>query len=150
MSMASEEQVKQYLAHWFQVGKKVLLHNGDETFDLAVIIKGEGYSPEFEAFWEKVRASTKDYYLEGTTQTIRELLSDHWEVLACARCQMPVPLMVAGYQAVLCPCQDLGLWPNDTVPPPHCPVQTYAHLRRIQSRLGRYQPSPEAEEETAT
>jgi hypothetical protein len=51
--MASENQVKKYIAYWFQLGKKVLIRNGSEALLPKSVIVGDLYSPEFEDCWQK-------------------------------------------------------------------------------------------------
>jgi len=55
--MASPEQVKSYLAHWFQLGKKVRTDNAKEEFFPRSVIQGDRYSPEFEQCWEQILQS---------------------------------------------------------------------------------------------
>jgi hypothetical protein len=134
--MASEQQVKEYLAYWFQLGKKVLLHNGRETILPQPITEGDRYSAKFENCWQKILAREgKNCYLEGTNQTIEQLLAPTWDVTSCARCGMPVPTIDLGMQPLSCPCDDLNNWPNSELPRPRSPVDSKAHLGKIQVRL---------------
>jgi hypothetical protein len=134
--MASSESVKKYLAYWIQLGKKVFLNNGQESLLPQSVIRGDRYSQEFEDCWEKVNApSSGDCYLEGTTQTIQELLSSKWEVTYCARCEMPVPIIQLGIQPNLCTCSDLGNWPNNELPLPREPVNSQEKLKKISKSL---------------
>lgn len=74
--MASTEQVKQYLAFWFQLGKGLIGENSQEVYLPKLVIQGDRYSPEFEACWQRVTQSQgKSYYLQGTDQTLEQLLS---------------------------------------------------------------------------
>ena len=134
--MASPLQLKTYLAYWFQLGKKVFLpKEGGELLPQQVII-GDRYSQEFESCWQKIIAHQgKDCYLEGTHQTIEELLTSAWTITPCARCDMPVPIIELGIQSVDCPCNDLPEWPNSEIPQPRSPINTSAHLSKIQARL---------------
>ena len=52
MCMASSEQVKQYLAHWFQLGKGVVCPKRQERIYPQVIFKEHHYSTEFEECWQ--------------------------------------------------------------------------------------------------
>lgn len=134
--MASPDQVKQYLAYWFQLGKRVLLHGGREVISPQPIITGDRYSPEFEACWQRVTDSTSgDCYLEGTHQTIGELLSSAWEIQPCARCEMPVPMPDLGVMGLGCPCEDLPFWPDLETPKPRSPVSSAHQLGQIRDRL---------------
>jgi hypothetical protein len=134
--MASEQQVKQYLAYWFQLGKRVMTHNGQESLQPHPVIQGDRYSPEFEACWRVVRnPKSGDCYLEGTSQTIQELLSPVWELNACSRCSMPVPIRSIGVANLECPCFDISDWPNSEIPAPRAPVNTQAVLLQLRDRL---------------
>ena len=134
--MADLNEVKQYLACWFQLKKKVLLRNGQEELLPQKIIEGNVYSPEFESCWQRILdPQSGDCYLEGTTQTIHQLLSPIWNLSPCVRCKMPVPNMDLGCQHSLCPCQDLADWPNLELPIPRPPLDSLAHLQGIQQRL---------------
>lgn len=137
MTMASATEVKQYLAHWFQLGKKIVLDNGQKTLLPPVIFARNGsFSPEFESCWQEViLAGVGDCYLEGTHQTIAALLSPAWEFIPCARCEMPVPMSIAGQPSLPCPCHDLEHWPNSELPTPHVPVDSQQHLRHLHKRL---------------
>ena len=134
--MASQQQVREYLAYWFQLGKKIVLRNGMAPFSPSPIVQGDRYSPEFEDCWRSIlTVGGKDCYLEGTDQTIEELLSPTWELEDCARCEMPIPLATSGMPAQVCPCNDLSLWPNHDLPGPRAPVSSLAHLTEIRERL---------------
>jgi hypothetical protein len=133
--MASENEVKRYLAYWFQLGKRVLLRNGEAIIPHS-IIKGDRYSEEFEQCWQKMIApETGDCYLEGTTQTIQELLTPRWAINSCSRCEMPVPMLDLGVQSGLCPCNDMSDWPNNDLPKPREPVETKERLNFIVNKL---------------
>jgi hypothetical protein len=135
--MASPNQVKQYLAHWFQLGKCVWIHNGRESLKPTSIIQGDHYSSEFEKCWETIQSSNAgDCYLEGTDQTIQELLSARWELGPCARCEMLIPMASLGLPIErLCPCHDLISWPNLEIPQPRLPVNSNQRLEQICDRL---------------
>lgn len=134
--MASETQVRQYLAHWLQLGKRVFIHNGKEALQPRSIIAGDRYSPEFEDCWRRVCASDAgDCYLEGSEQTIAELLSSEWDVDACSRCAMPVPIRKVGLPPDSCPCFDLPNWPDNELPQPRSPVSSQTLLSQIRDRL---------------
>jgi len=134
--MASEVDVKRYLAYWFQLGKKVLIKNGQEALRPQPVIRGNGYSPEFEWCWQQILSpDSGDCHLEGTSETIAELLTPAWEVDPCSRCSMPIPVRHSGMPALTCPCNDLSSWPNTEVPAPRSPVDTHGHLIEIRDRL---------------
>ncbi|CBN57131.1 MULTISPECIES: hypothetical protein [Kamptonema] len=134
--MASQNQVRKYLAYWFQLGKKVLIHNGSETLLPKSVIAGDRYSKEFEDCWQKIISSEAgDCYLEGTRETIAELLTPAWEIDPCARCAMPIPLRHQGMPPDCCPCFDLPSWPDNEIPKPRSPVSNQAQLSDIRNRL---------------
>ena len=134
--MASEQQVKTYLAYWFQLGKKLLWLNGQAELSPQSVINGDRYSSEFENCWQKIMTiKGQDCYLEGTTSTIAELLSPAWQITDCARCAMPVPMVDIGTPALECPCNDLDTWPNSELPQPRSPVDSSSRLRAIEARL---------------
>jgi hypothetical protein len=133
--MASFDQVKQYLAYWFQLGKRLKFDRGEALLPQPVI-EGDHYSPEFEACWQQaLQAGGQDCYLEGTGQTIADLLSPSWDVVGCARCGMPVPTVNLGVQSGSCPCFDLPTWPNSDLPQPRSPVDSRNQLEQIRERL---------------
>lgn len=140
--MASSDQVRRYLAYWFQLGKPVVLNNGETQVLPQPVIQGDRYSPEFETCWQRITAhGGRDCYLEGTIQTIEELLSPVWEIDPCARCEMPVPVISLGFHSFPCPCFDLPSWPNSDLPKPRSPVDSHAKLDQIRSRLMNRNPS---------
>ena len=134
--MASQSQVKTYLAYWFQLGRKVILPRTSTELLPQPVIQGGRYSPEFENCWQTMICNQgKDCYLEGTNQTVAELLSPAWEIWPCARCEMPVPILDSGVQPLECPCSDLLSWPNSELPQPRSPVSNSIQICKIQSRL---------------
>jgi hypothetical protein len=134
--MASSQQVRQYLAYWFQLGKGVVLGQGRETILPRSVLAGSAYSSEFEACWQKLlMPEAGDCYLEGTQQTIAELLTPAWEIDPCARCAMPVPLKTVGLTELDCPCGDLPTWPNTEIPQPRSPLSSQDQLAKIRDRL---------------
>ena len=135
--MASEQQVRQYLAYWFQLGKPVLLQGGQEALLPRPVIQGDRYSDEFEACWQRLRSLDGDCHLEGTTYTIGELLSPAWEIDPCSRCAMPVPIKSVGVASLDCPCIDLPGWPNTDLPQPRSPVSSQSRLLTIRDRLSQ-------------
>ncbi len=134
--MASATEVKSYLAHWFQLGKKLVWRNGEEEILPSKIYQGDRYAPEFESCWEKIMSvDGRNCYLEGSEASIKELLSPAWTVDRCARCAMPVPLVETGVQSLECACSDLDNWPNLELPVPRSPVDSQARLNSISERL---------------
>lgn len=135
--MASEQQARQYLAYWFQLGKRVLIRGGEQALLPSPVIQGNRYSQEFEECWQQICShNAGDCYIEGTSQTIADLLSPAWEVLPCSRCSMPVPIRSVGVpDSSDCPCFDLPGWPNNEIPQPRSPVSNQTHLLQIRDRL---------------
>lgn len=134
--MATPDEVRQYLAHWFQLGKHLCLRNGQERLLPDPVIQGDRYSEAFEECWRRVTApDAGDCYLEGTEQTVQQLLAATWELLPCARCTMPVPVYSRGVTSAPCPCNDLRGWPNLELPLPRSPVSSQDCLRDICRRL---------------
>jgi len=143
--MASSDQVRKYLAYWFQLGKKVFLQGGHKAVLPRPVIAGDRYSDSFEACWQQIQSpDAGDCYLEGTEQTIAELLSDGWEVTDCARCTMPVPIRSIGLNVLECPCVDLPTWPNTELPQPRSPVSSTARLEAIREQLNPSTLNPKA------
>ncbi|HIK04931.1 MAG TPA: hypothetical protein IGS40_09470 [Trichormus sp. M33_DOE_039] len=135
--MANQTEVKKYLAHWFQLGKKVVVGNEGINLLPQPIYQGDRYSKEFEECWQKILLSASDCYLEGTHETIAELLTPSWEMSPCSRCLMPIPMRNVGMPALLCPCSNLPGWPNTELPNPRCPITDQEQLKIICDRLGQ-------------
>jgi len=135
--MATEQDVKRYLAYWFELGKKVVVGNGGAYLLPKPVLKGDRYSDEFEDCWEKIYSAAAECYLEGTDETIAELLTPAWEMLPCSRCEMPVPKRNVGMPALNCPCNTLPNWPNTELPPPRSPISNQEQLKLIRDRLGK-------------
>lgn len=134
--MATKHEVKQYLAYWFQLGKKVMTNNGSASLLPQPVIQGDRYSDEFETTWQQIISpETGDCYLDGTQETIAELLTPTWEMSHCGRCTMPVPVRSLGMPPSLCPCNDLPNWPNTELPLPRKPVNNQEQLSAIRDRL---------------
>lgn len=142
--MASSGQVRQYLAHWFQLGKPVLQRNGSKQLLPQPVYLGSQYSQAFETCWEAIAQTPYNYYLEGTDQAIAELLTAEWEINACSVCEMPVPTRSIGLPPLSCPCHNLPTWPNTELPSPRSPVSTSSHLGDIRDRLLSHQSSASA------
>ena len=133
--MASEQAVKEYLAYWFQLGKKVVIGSNQALLPQQ-IMQGGGYSQEFENCWQQITSpNVRNSYLEGTLETISELMTENWQSSPCARCTMPVPRLDVGIASLLCPCTDLSNWPNTELPQPRSPVNSQAKLTAICDRL---------------
>ncbi|MBW4652742.1 MAG: hypothetical protein KME20_06920 [Kaiparowitsia implicata GSE-PSE-MK54-09C] len=135
--MATPDGVKDYVAHWFQLGKRVLIKQGSEGVLPQPVLQGDRYSDIFETCWhDLVQHHAHDAYLEGTSETLADLLSSQWEVSPCARCGMPVPMLDLGVRDdVGCPCSDLPTWPDLDTPTPRSPVNTQSHLQNLHDRL---------------
>ncbi|MBD2016721.1 hypothetical protein H6F96_22490 [Microcoleus sp. FACHB-53] len=149
--MASEQQVKRYLAYWFQLGKKVLIGNGDSAVLPQSVIAGDRYSDDFERIWQLILSpESGDCYLDGTDQTIAELLMSKWVIEPCVRCEMPVPIINIGLPPELCPCNDLPTWPNTEIPAPREPVSSQTRLSQIRDRLNHAKHEGELQDDLST
>ncbi|MBP0019518.1 MAG: hypothetical protein J7647_18450 [Cyanobacteria bacterium SBLK] len=138
--MATQEQVKEYLACWFQLGKGIEVAEDNRLVRFKSILYGDRYSREFENYWQKIlRAKGKGFSLEGTHQSVDELFSSHWEMHACCRCRLPIPVRELGNQCLLCPCADLQGWPNLELPTPRSPIDSRSHLGKICDRVAELQ-----------
>jgi len=127
--MANNTEVKEYLAKWLQMGKKISID--DAEIGLPQVIKGEHYSPEFEQVWQK--SQEQSAYLEGTNQTIQDLLKPEWEIISCVTCELPVPTLSLGYrESRPCICDDR---PNLNTIAPRSPVTSSIYLQSISDRL---------------
>lgn len=134
--MASTTEVRTYLAYWFQLGKKLVWRNGVEILLPETILQGDRFSPQFEACWQKIISiGGKDCYLEGSAETIEQLLSSSWDINDCVRCDMPVAIVVSGIQSLDCMCSDLDNWPNHELPKPRSPMNNQVQLNKITARL---------------
>ena len=134
--MASRNQIKTYIAYWFQLGKKVIIRNGQKAILPQIVLSGDSYSQEFEKCWQQILSvESGDCYLQGTNQTIEELLSSEWDISSCARCSMLIPCHVKGMPPENCPCFDLPNWPNTEIPSPRSPICSKSYLLRMCERL---------------
>ncbi|WP_204102763.1 MULTISPECIES: hypothetical protein [Spirulina sp. CCY15215] len=134
--MATLEQVKEYLACWFQLGKGIEIAGEDRVLRFTSILHGDRYSREFENCWENIlRSQGQGFSLEGTEQSVDELFSSHWEMQSCSRCQLPIPVRELGFQSLSCPCDDIPGWPNTELPTPRSPINNQSHLGRICDRV---------------
>lgn len=134
--MASKTEVRDYLACWFQLGKHVQLPDG-QTLLPQPVLWGDRYSSEFESCWHRLQtANPEQCYMEGTEQTLADLLSPTWVIVPCARCNMPVPILERGVSSAPCPCADLPSWPQSELPLPHVPINSRKQLKQIHDRLG--------------
>ena len=134
--MASATEVKSYLAHWFQLGKKLVWRNGEAELLPQKVVQGDRFTPEFEACWQRImEVDGRDCYLVGESATVQELLTSGWTIDRCARCTMPVPMVEAGVQSLDCACSDLENWPNTELPAPRAPINSQVKLSSIRDRL---------------
>jgi hypothetical protein len=136
--MASINHIKTYLAYWFQLGRGLWMPGHDELVCPVTVLGDGAYSADFESLWTELEIPyiAAQSYLEGTEQTIAELLSPIWEVSPCARCGLPIPLKTAGLQPVqTCPCADMKNLPNLELLPPREPISHQAVLHNICDRL---------------
>lgn len=136
--MASQEQVKEYLAHWFQLGKPIVLANGKAECLPYPIFHGYRYSQAFEECWQQIMSNDGEgCYLKGTHETIAMMLTAAWDVHPCARCRMPIVVPTLGLNDNPCPCNDLKTWPNTDMPMPRSQVSDAEHLDQLRQRLNQ-------------
>ena len=139
--MANTNEVKQYLACWFQLSKRVI-NNNSQVLLPSQIFSDRGYSQEFENCWDLIMSpESGEWCLETTEQTISQLLQPSWRIVSCARCAMPVAIVDAGVSSHICPCHDLGNWPNTDLPQPRIPVNSQEKLQEICSKVAKSQGS---------
>lgn len=120
--MASQPDVKAYLACWLQLGKAIdaRIHTLPDTIRIGSVLSLSAFSAEFEQVWRAVFAHAQWCYLAGTDESIGDLLSDRWTIADCGRCGLHVPISEDGLAiAGPCPCADMmDSWPNaETLPP---------------------------------
>jgi hypothetical protein len=134
--MAHAQSVRDYIAQWLQLGKKIIV--GDTPVAKVPIRGVGGYTPEFENLWHWLtsEAIAPQAYLSATDQTIAQLLSDRWEIVPCARCDtlIPMPASPTGY-CPPCPCTDLPNLPNLDLVLPHPPINSQVQLAQLAERL---------------
>jgi hypothetical protein len=135
--MANSNVVKDYFAQWMQVGKKVLTQSDNKSVSISKVIDGEKYAQEFELLWTEISTNkAQEAYLEGTNETIQELLSDKWELVECPRCSLPSACIDLGVRETkACPCDTMKLWPNLDTIAPRKPIKTAKYLNNICDRL---------------
>lgn len=134
--MASQQQVKDYLASWLQLGKQIRVGIQQTPQSIQRVVQGDRYSTEFENLWQFIQGpESGDCHLDGLAPSIAELLTEQWEIADCSRCQMPVSLPIAGVTSPICPCHNLSNWPNEELPRPRTPIDSSGHLRSIYQRL---------------
>ena len=146
--MASVQKVQSYLAYWFQLGKPVVFPHSQTQCLPSPIFQGSQLSGAFQHCWQTILQNSADSFLRGTDESIADLLSDEWDIVDCARCVMPLPMLVHGIKSSPCPCGDLDSWPNSEVPQPRAGVCSSQQLDDIRQRLGdrlpdRLRQSPE-------
>ncbi|PSB01280.1 hypothetical protein [Merismopedia glauca] len=136
--MASEQQVKQYIASWLQLGRKILVNDsrGILTLSAKKVVEGDRYTQEFESIWQQVSLlNSHNSYLEGTTETIAQLIAPAWEIVPCSLCNMLVATPQVVTQISSCPCHDLPNWPNNNIPVPTGAINSQVGLQEICHRL---------------
>ena len=110
--------------------------NGEEVLLPQPIIQSDRFSTQFEECWQKIMSiGGKNCYLEGSQESIEDLLSSEWDIDGCARCDMPVAIVESGIQSLDCLCSDLDNWPNSELPTPRSPVNNKVQLNKIRARL---------------
>lgn len=136
--MASSEQVKQYIASWLQLGRSILVEDNGDTrgISAAKVIEGDRYTQDFEEIWQLISTSKSDRsYLQGTNETVAQLLAPSWEIVHCSLCNMLIALPQVGAKAAPCPCHDLSGWPDNNLPIPTGAHDSQFSLQKICQRL---------------
>ena len=137
--MASPQEVQGYLAYWFQLGKSVHISNGRIIQRPVPVLEGHQLSRAFQDCWRTIMAvGGRDCYLDGSHETIEQLLSPQWDIIDCARCTIPTAMPAVMPVAQLCPCGDIDHWPNDQLPAPHMPINNNKHLSKLKKRLNQH------------
>lgn len=139
--MAASSQVKAYVACWIQLGKAVMCEypGGSERIQPQPVLSLESLSQEFHLSWHRMSLDPWHCHLEGTHESLGQLLSPAWEIGSCSRCSLPIPLPATTATAIgPCPCSDLKGWPNSTTVPPRIQDEQFlqvAGLRSMHQRL---------------
>ena len=133
--MATSTEIKGFLARWLQLGKSIEPVGEGQPFKPNRVLSLQGYSREFEDWWDEFQGNSSQWVLSGSPNPLSELFRPEWEISSCARCDMPIPLRVAGVNDTSCPCNDLPTWPNLELPHPHTPGDTEHKLRQIHFSL---------------
>jgi hypothetical protein len=131
--MATHQELRHYLAHWFQLGKPLILKGVPHI--ITPTLNTDRPSEEFEQLWEEILQAPHLASLEGSETTLGELLSGNWEIMDCARCEMPIPLKNSGTLTNHCICQDMETWPNSDTLAPHNPIDDHDRLQQLRHRL---------------
>lgn len=134
--MASAHLVKEYLAHWFQLGKPMVFgHENREVLPAPIFHQGS-YSLAFESCWQQIlERCGEGCHIKGTSVTVAMMLTSSWEVGQCPRCPMPIVMPTAGIKNDLCPCHDIPTWPNSELPAPRMGVDSGERLSNLRGRL---------------
>jgi hypothetical protein len=136
--MASPARVKQYIASWLQLGRKIYIEDSKDAIALSPkkIVEGDRYSQEFESVWQQIAGlDSHKAYLEGTNETIAQLIAHSWEIVPCSVCNMLVATPQVGTKESACPCHDIPDWPNNNVPIPNGAIDSQSALQQICDRL---------------
>ncbi len=135
--MALRSHVKTYLAYWFQLGRGLRMPPDDRLVKFRTILADGHYSREFEAIWQQLTDPwiASHSYLDGTEQTISQLLEPSWEINDCARCGLPIPMQDRGLPCLSCPCSDLEDIPDIESLPPREPIDSQVILKQLCRRL---------------
>ena len=134
--MATTTEVKDYIAQWMQLGKKIILN--DRPIGTTEVLHHDHYSAEFEQMWAQAAAAPSKAYLDGTDQSIANLLDPKWDMSNCVRCGMLAPCIEVGpRETAVCPCADLELWPDLETVTPRSPVSSDVRLHQIHDRILR-------------
>lgn len=131
--MATLSEVKHYVAMWFMAGKR--LYDPDKSellYTNRVYSWNKSYSKEFETIWENLHPDAR---LTGSFITISDLLSEDWEIISCARCEIPTPVAVKYINDSVCSCDDLALPPDPFLPKPKPPENERNWLGKLIDKI---------------
>jgi hypothetical protein len=131
--MATHQELRHYLTHWFQLGKPLILNGTPDL--ITPTLNTDRPSPEFEALWQQILETPHLAHLQGSDRTLAELLTGTWDIIDCARCDMPVPLKTIGNIDNHCICDDMTTWPNSDTLAPHSPINTTDRLQQLSRNL---------------
>jgi hypothetical protein len=133
--MATKQELKHYVGLWLQAGKR--LESGGKLLDTPAVRGLNGYSTEFNQFWESIWEQRWFVYLSLTDCSIGELEAEEWEIKHCANCRMPSAVKIAGLTELHCICGDIYLWPNTELPLPRVPGDDSCRLQNLIEKLSR-------------
>ncbi|MEB3274418.1 MAG: HAMP domain-containing sensor histidine kinase [Prochlorothrix sp.] len=104
-----EDLLMGYVAYYVSRGRPVVSSQGEELLFQGEVYGYWGYSNHFYSYWRQLqqRSDFNELGLRGDLYSFREFLNGRCGIGACARCQLPVPLLDNGTPTPsTCPCDD--------------------------------------------